>query len=146
MKEKNVNDKIVFNYDIYDIVNNVEYEYDYTATLAGIVKKVIPDTEHSGYTKYEVEITDSLLTNGEKYLEPGNTIETTDDRIYRGGRLHDVLYNGKCPQPTPQQIERIIEMYDSNKSLKDNLNYIYKEWYKYGLNKFGLYDKDDFKY
>jgi hypothetical protein len=91
MKEKNVNDKIVFNYDIYDIVNNVEYEYDYTATLAGIVKKVIPDTEHGGYTKYEVEITDSLLTNGEKYLEPGNTIEITDNRIYRGGRLHDVL-------------------------------------------------------
>lgn len=146
MKEKQIGDKIIFSYDVYDVVNNIEYEYDYTATLAGIVKKVIHDTEHVGYTKYEVEITKSLLTNGEKYLEPGNTIETIDNKIYRGGGLHNILYKGKCAQPTPQQIERIIEMYDNNKSLKDNLDYIYKEWYKYGLDKFGLYDEDEFKY
>ena len=146
MKEKTIGDKIIFQYDIYDIVNNVEYEYDYTATLAGIVIEVIPDTEHGGYTKYKISITKSIHTNGEKYLEPGNVIETTDDKIYRGSRLHDVLYHGECQRPTVSQIARIIDMYDHDKSLEINLKRIFKTWYKFGLDKFGLYDEDEFKF
>lgn len=142
MKEKKVGDKIIFDYDVYDVVNNIEYEYDYTATLAGIVTEVIP-SDRGGYTKYKVKITKLLCTEGEKYFEPGNIIEASDDKVYRGGALHNVLYKDKCPQPTPQQIERIIEMYDDTNSLEDNLKYITKEWYKYGLDKFGLYDEDE---
>lgn len=146
MKEKKIGDKIICQYEVYDIVNNVEYEYDYTATLAGIVIEVIPDTEHGGYTKYKISITKAINTNGEKYLEPGNVIEITDDKVYRGSALHDVLYKGECRRPTVPQIARIIDMYDHDKSLEVNLKRIYKEWYKFGLDKFGIYDEDEFKY
>lgn len=144
MKEKKVGDKIIFQYDVYEIVNNIEYEYDYTATLAGIVTEVIPDEPR--YTKYKVKITKVISAYNEEYLQPGHIVEAIDDRIYRGSALHDVLYNGECRQPTPQQVKRIIEMYDKDKSLKENLNYIIKDWYKYGLDKFGVYDEDEFKF
>lgn len=146
MKEKKVGDKVICDYVIYDVVNNIEFEYDYTATLGGIVIEVIPDIEHESHTKYKISITKAIVTNGEKYLEPGNVIEVTDDEIYRGSALHDVLYKGECQRPTVQQIARIIDMYDHDKTLEVNLKQIFKNWYKFGLDKFGIYDEDEFKY
>ena len=146
MKEKKIGDKIIFDYVIYDIVNNIEYEYDYTARLAGVITEVIPDSEHGGYTKYKVRITKAMSTNGEKYLEPGNIIEVSDDKVYRGSALHNALYKGQCSCPTAAQVERIIKMYNKEKSLVENLKHIIKDWYKFGLEKYGIYDEDEFKY
>lgn len=62
MKEKKVGDKIIFDYDVYDVVNNIEYEYDYTATLAGIVTEVIP-SDRVGY-KFSPWFTNTDGTKG----------------------------------------------------------------------------------
>lgn len=148
MKEKKVGDKIVFNYEVYDVVNNVEYEYDHTDTLVGVVEEVVP-SDRGGYTKYKVKVTELLNVERKKdydyYLNSDeHTLEVSDDKVYRGSGLHDVIYNGMCPKPTVCQIERIIKMYDPNKDITANMHEISRNWYKYGLEAVGAYDEEEF--
>lgn len=142
MKEKKLGDVIVFDYDVYDIEHNIELVYDYTAKLVGIVTEVIPSATYG--TKYKVRITKVISGNNESYLVPGSIVDADDDKIYRGAALHNVLYNGFCDKPTIAQIERFIEMYDDKKPLGENLKEIADNWYKYGLEKYNLYDEDEF--
>ena len=148
MKDKKVGDKIVFDYDVYDIEYNVERVYDHTDTLEGIIKEVIP-SDRGGYTKYKVKLT-GLINIEHKgdysyYLgSDEHTLEVSDDKVYRAGGLHDAIYQAMCPRPTIYQIERIIKMYDQSKDISVNMDNISHNWYKYGLEKFGLYDEEEF--
>jgi hypothetical protein len=148
MKDKKVGDKIVFDYDVYDIEYNVEMVYDHTDTLAGIIKEVIP-SDRGGYTKYKVKLTGLINIEHKSdysyYLgSDEHTLEVSDDKVYRAGGLHDAIYQGMCPRPTIYQIERIIKMYDQSKDISVNMDNISHNWYKYGLEKFGLYDEEEF--
>lgn len=143
MKDKKVGDIIVFDYDVYDIVNNIESEYDHTDCLAGIVKEVVPN---SRYTIYKVKLLKVLSAEDPGdysiYLESDDfTIEASDDKVYRGTALFNQL-RPNAKRPTPSQIHFIIEMYDPNKSENDNISYIIENWYKHLMNKF--YDQDEF--
>ena len=148
MKDKKVGDKIIFDYDVYEIEHNVEMVYDHTDTLAGIIKEVIP-SDRGGYTKYKVKLTGLINVEYKGdyvyYLDSDeHTLEVSDDKICRAGGLHDAIYQGMCPRPTIYQIERIIKMYDPSKDVAANMDNISHDWYKYGLEKFGLYDEDEF--
>ena len=147
MKEKKIGDKIVFDYDVCEIENNVDLVYDHTDTLCGIVKRVIPGA--SGYTKYEVKLTGLINVERKEdyslYLNSDNlTLKVNDNKIYRAGGLHDAIYQGMCQRPTIYQIERIIKMYDPEKDVATNMDNISREWYKYGLEQVGMYDEEEF--
>jgi hypothetical protein len=42
------------------------------------------------------------------------------------------------------QIERIINLFDPTKDVATNLNEISRDWYKYGLERVGMYDEEEF--
>jgi hypothetical protein len=148
MKDKKVGDKIIFDYDVYEIEHNVEMVYDHTDTLTGIIKEVIP-SDRGGYTKYKVKLTGLINVEykGDYAYYLGSdehTLEVSDDKICRAGGLHDAIYQGMCPRPTIYQIERIIKMYDPSKDIAANMDNISCEWYKYGLEQVGMYDEEEF--
>jgi hypothetical protein len=148
MKEKKIGDKIVFDYDVCEIENNVDLVYDHTDTLCGIVKNVIP-SDRGGYTKYKVKLTGFVNVYDKKdytyYLNSDEyTLDVSDDKVYRAGGLHDAIYQGMCQRPTIYQIERIIKMYDPEKDVATNMDNISHEWYKYGLEQVGMYDEEEF--
>lgn len=142
MKEKKIGDVIIFDYDVYDIENNIDVFYDYTARLMGVVTEVIPSATYG--TKYKARLTKVISAHNESCFAPGSIIDVDDDKIYRGAALHNVVYNGLCDKPTIAQIERFMEMYNDKKTLGENLKEIADNWYKHGLEKYNLYDKDEF--
>lgn len=143
MKDKKVGDKILFDYDVYDIVSNVEYEYDHTDLLAGVIKEVVPS---SRYTIYKVKLLKVVnAEHPEHYSDfldsDERTIETSDDKVYRGTALFNVMFpNAK--RPTPNQIHFILKMYDSTKTEEENIKNIIENWYKEFMG--NLYDEEEF--
>jgi hypothetical protein len=129
MKEKKVGDVIVFDYDVYDVVNNIEEEYDHTDTLMGVVEEVIPDPR---YTKYRVKLTNVINAESPDDYAPyigTNSWIASDDKVYRGTALFHLLYPNHR-KPTFEQLEVILQMYNPNESMDKNIDRIGENWYK----------------
>lgn len=144
MKEKKVGDKIYFDYDVYELEDNVELVYDHTDTLCGIVTEVIPSA--SGYTKYKVRLIGLLHAACEDdyklYLHMDTRLlEVRDDKIYRGSGLASILYPN-LRIPTKEQIRLIQRFYDHKTSTDKSAEYIRANWYKVLLG--DLYDEEEF--
>ena len=139
MKEKKVGDRIIFDYDVYEIYNNVEIVYDHTDTLGGVVVDVIHD--RCGRIVYKVRLISVINAESVKdydsYLNNDTaTLEADDDKVYRGSGLAAILY----PQlrlPTKEQIEMIQSF-----GQKCSADYIRNNWYKKMLG--NLYDEEEF--
>jgi hypothetical protein len=145
MKDKKVGDKIYFDYDVYELENNVELVYDHTDTLCGIVTEVMPD-EAGGYTKYKVRLIELLYVESESdyelYLHSDtNLLEVRDNKIYRGSGLASILYPN-LRMPTKEQIWLIQKFYDHKTGADKSAEYIMANWYKTVLG--DLYDEEEF--
>lgn len=146
MKEKKVGDKIYFDYDVYELEDNVELVYDHTDTLCGIVTEVIPGTSCGGYTKYKVRLIGLLrvacVKDYDYYLyDDKNLLEVRDDKIYRGSGLASILYPN-LRMPTKEQIWLIQRFYDHKTGADKSAEYIRENWYKTLLG--DLYDEEEF--
>lgn len=141
MKEKKVGDKVIFNYDVYDIVYNVEYEYDHTDILSGVVEKVIPGDG----TKYDVRVIG--VVNAENPRDYDNmaygksVITVKDSDVYRGTALFNLLHP-ELKLPTKEQIELIQSFYRHKDGLQYPASYIIDNWYKTVLG--DMYNEDEF--
>lgn len=137
MKEKKVGDTIVFDYDVYDVVSNVEYEYDHTDTLMGIIEEVIPDPR---YTKYRVKLTRVINAESPKdyttYIGTNKWV-TSDDKVYRGVSLFNLLYP-TLRRPTVDQVKFIMNFFSDPNDAES----IVKNWYKNIMG--DLYDGEEF--
>ena len=68
MKEKKIGDEIIFDYDVYEIENNVELLYDHTDTLKGIVTGVRKDYWR-GHITYEVKLIGIIDAERPRYYD-----------------------------------------------------------------------------
>ena len=145
MKEKKVGDNIIFDYDVYEIYNNVELVYEHTDTLQGIVTGVNHDT--CGRITYKVRLIGIINAAYSKdydfYLNSDTaTLEADDDKVYRGGGLAAILYP-ELKIPTKEQIEMIQSFYDHKTGHRYPAEYIIDNWYKKVLG--DLYNEEEFK-
>ena len=151
MKEKKVGDVIVFDYDVYDIENNIEFVYDHTDTLKGIVEGIIPDPR---YTKYRVKLLSVLNAANPKDYE--NSIGTSgwvasDDKVYRGTALFNLLYP-TLRKPTVDQVKFIMSFFNDPNDAESIVKYLWldrrikktNEGYQFGIETFqSLHDIAD---
>lgn len=137
MKEKKVGDVIVFDYDVYEIENNIEEVYDHTDTLMGIVEEVIPNAR---YTQYRVKLTRVInaasLKDYADYIGTNHWI-ASDDKVYRGTALFGVLYP-TLKRPTLDQVKFIMGFFHDFNDAES----IVKNWYKNIMG--DLYDGEEF--
>ena len=115
MKEKKVGDKIIFDYNVYEIYNNVEIVYDHTDTLGGVVVDVIHD--RCGRIVYKVRLISVI--NAESIKD------------------YDSYLNNDTATLEAEQIEMIQSF-----GQKCSADYIRNNWYKKMLG--NLYDEEEF--
>jgi len=140
MKEKKVGDTIVFNYEVYDVVHNIEYEYDHTIILKGVVKEVI----HTNITKYKVRVIGYVYVESEnEYRQYDDIIlEVRDDDVFRGSGLFNLLYPN-LHKPTLEQIKYIQNCFNHRNGLSWTPEYILDTWYEKIMG--DQYDEEEFK-